>query len=405
MRKTLIFLTGLLVAYVLVIGSFAAEPEKKAVAPAKKVEEKSGPKVTFSGDVQYRLRYDVQRGKDTSGTAIDPTKSNYSNRYAWNFKMKAKVNENMLIGLRLSNPSGYCTDNVADMMNWVFGDKGDTLGNGDAGIDVTTHRVLSIPEMYFRWNASIVSITGGIIPVVTNTVLDLVGVEHKKYGNAGKCPWSVLMNNSQTGLELGLGFVNTDALSFGFNTVTTVSADSGSSTKAALKRDQLRFIFSLPVGIQDKMFCILPVMHLRTNVYRSADLAEANHSMCGGLDLKLNPIKQLGLSAGFAVGGYKNDSQKDDAGYSASSPFGLLAMFGTVVKPGFGKAMVTFKFSNWKDREADPTNSMIHFDLKYSIPVLKLTLMPRMRIWHYTNSETDATTTDLRPELFFIGKF
>ena len=116
--------------------------------------------------------------------------------------------------------------------------------------------------------------------------------------------------------------------------------------------------------------------------------------------------------AGFAVGGYSNTSQEDDAGYVATAPFGMLTELGLVAKPGFGKAMFTFRFSNWKDNEKEVdgeviSNSMIHFDIKYGIPILSLTIMPRFRVWHYINSDADnkSATTDLRPELFFIGKF
>jgi hypothetical protein len=154
-------------------------------------------------------------------------------------------------------------------------------------------------------------------------------------------------------------------------------------------------------------------MHMRTNVYESLDKEESNASVAAGIDIGINPVKQFGVNAGVAFGGMKNACQEDDAGYVASAPMGILTELDMAVMPGFGKAMFTFRFSNWKDREVENadgdviSNSMIHFDIKYSIPVLSLSIMPRMRIWHYINSDADdkSATTDLRPELFFIGKF
>lgn len=383
MRKTIVFV----MACLLMTGSFLADVY---------AEEKVGPKVTFSGDAQFRLRYHSTVKKDSDGEKIDPSQVDYTNQYAWNFITRAKVNENMLLGFRLSNPTGYASDKISDNLTSV-------LSGGQ--------RLLSIPEAFFKWNAGgVFYIAGGIIPVLSNVTLTLVGKETSGYAKAGVSPWKVLTNNSQTGIDLGFTFVNDGSTSFGLGVVSAIAQDD---PKGASINDQLRFIFSIPISLLEKKLLFLPVMHMRTNVFESADKKESDVSLAGGIDIGIKPVKQFGATAGVAVGGMKNKSQEDDAGYAATAPFGLLTELGLVVQPGFGKAMVTFKMSNWKDREVENadgdviSNSMIHFDFKYAIPILKLTIMPRMRIWHYTNSDADdkSATTDLRPELFFIGKF
>lgn len=362
------------------------------------------PQVTFSGDAQFRLRYHATVKKDSDGEKIDPTLGDYTNQYAWNFITRAKVNENMMLGFRLSNPTGYASDKISDNITDVFNDG---------------FRFLAIPEAFFKWNAGgVFHIAGGIIPVLNNVTLTLVAFETAvdkndnptPYAKAGKSPWKVMTNNSQTGIDLGFTFVNDGNTSLGFGMVSAIATDD---PKGASINDQLRFIFTVPLSVLEKKLSFLPVMHMRTNVFESTDKEESNLSVAGGMDIGIKPVDQFGATVGFAVGGYNNTCQEDDAGYVASAPFGLLTEVGLVVKPGFGKAILTFRYSNWKDREVENadgdviSNSMIHFDVKYGIPILKLTLMPRFRVWHYINSDADdeSATTDLRPELFFIGKF
>ena len=385
MHKTLICI----MACFLMTGSFIAD----VCAQGK---EKPKPQVTFSGDAQFRLRYHSTIKKDSDGEKIDPTIGDYTNQYAWNFITRAVVNENIMLGFRLSNPTGYASDNISDNLTSV-------CSGG--------HRILSIPEAFFRWNAGgVFYIAGGIIPVLNNVTLTLVGKETSKYAKAGVSPWKVLTNNSQTGIDLGFTFVNDGSTSLGLGMVSAIAKDDPAGESV---NDQIRFIFSLPVSLLEKKLSFLPVMHMRTNVYESADKETANSSVAAGIDIGIKPVQQFGVNAGVAFGSMKNTCQEDDAGYAASAPFGLLTELDFVVQPGFGKAMVTFRFSNWKDREVENadgdviSNSMIHFDVKYGIPVLSLTIMPRMRIWHYINSDADnkSATTDLRPELFFIGKF
>lgn len=363
-------------------------------------QEKEKPKLSFSGDLQYRLRYDYIKKENNDGEK-ESTTGDYSNLYAWNFRAKAVINENLLFGMRLSNPSGGGPDKILDNLNKMY----------YKDYDEYNFRILSIPEMYLKWNVSVVSLSFGIIPVPANTVLNLAYTEPDNYMTKGCCEagittWKVYMNNSQTGLDLGFSFVDDKATSIGLGVVSAVASNSGPDSPAyALKNDQLRFIFSLPVSLLEKKLSFLPVMHIRTNVYRSADKEKANHSLTGGVDIGIKPAKQIGMNLGFAAGGFKNDAVAPED--SVSAPLGMLANAKVTLMPGYGKATVNFNFGMAKDREADPVinNNLIHFDFMYAMPVKSLTIMPRVRIWNFTNSEDDASELRVRPELFFMGKF
>lgn len=362
----------------------------------KKVDNKFKAKISFSGDVQYRIRADIHLNKDTSGAALSK-QIDHQHRYAWNFIAKAIVSENLFIGMRLSNPSGYITDDIVDNLKTT------------RELLETHRRFLAVPEMYFKWNVGIFYIAGGVIPVISNTVLSLSGYEDSDFKHATGS-WKDKMNNSQTGLNLGLNFINNKSSSFGLNTIYTIASGVGKTNAVdAFKNEQLRFIFSFPLYILDEKLSLLPVIHFRTNICRSADLEKANHSLVGGIDININPIKQLSFNTGFAVGGNKNECQKDDPGYDTlkTAPLGLLTAFKITLNPGFGKGIIGLKISTSKDREANPeiVYTMLRWDIKYAIPIKGLTIMPRLRLWYGFNDNNKESITKLRPALALIGKF
>ncbi len=380
-----------------------AEGEAKA-----KKKQKPKAKVTFNGDVQYRWRSEIFDGVKKDGTEWSNKTGDFQHIYAFNFKMKAVMSDNLCFGMRLSNPAGYAGDNIVDNVSKVIG--------GDEG---AANKVLSIPEMYFKWKLNMVSLAGGVIPVSGNTVLDLVAFEEMCFGKGedcwiGKTWWKVAMNNSQKGLSLGLNFVKTKEASFSLNIMNTIAEGAGKGNLSdALKKDQLRFIFSLPISLLGKKLAITPVMHLRTNMYRSADLEEANHALAGGIDIKVAPVKQLAIIAGIAVDGFKNSSQENDPGYDTTktAPFGLLTQLAFRVKPGYGKGMLDIKYGAKKDREDEPvvvTRSLFYWDARYAFPIKGgLKIMPRVRAWHFFNNDTDNDykKVHLRPALYFMASF
>ncbi len=346
-------------------------------------------KFKFNGDLFYILRYDhFKKVTDTT------TKSgNLSHNYIWNLKAKATVNENLSMGVRLSNPAGYGSNQITD--NWT------TFGKSTG---TNSSFILAVPELYFNWNVGPFALMAGNIPVKGNVPLDLAAWEPTGYVNLCKCGWIAVMNNSLTGLDATMNFIKKESFEFSLKAIWARANEGGTSDpKDLYKTDQNRLIVSTPLTIAKNTLSLIPLLHLRTNVARSGD--ESNTSASGGLDVAIKLNKVITIKTGFAAGGYSNDSQKDDSGYVATAPMGMLATLGTDIKPGLGKIMFTAKYSTWEDRESGPKNLSLHTDLKYSIPVKKLAIMPRFRMWSYFNDENDNKSFHFRPEIFLISKF
>ncbi len=362
--------------------------------------------IKFNGDAQFRLRFHYRVTTDAKGEDSSAA-PDYSNRYAWNLKWKVKVNENLGFGIRLSNPAGYATNNIKDNLT------GTLKGN---------YTLVTLPELYFKWSLGLFSLSAGVIPVKGNTVLNLVAYETNErdtvpgsmlgYKNAGASPWKVVTNNSQKGLDFGFLFVDKKEFSFGMNVVTALAEDAKLTDKYdAFKMDQFRFIVSFPMAMMEKKLYALPVMHARLNAYRSKDYEEADHSVTGGCDVLYRPIDKLGIMVGLAGGLYGNKSQegevRNNKAVPQTEPFGVLLNSAVTLNPGFGKAKVFFAFSQVRDRKAAKplNNNLLHWDITYGMPIKSLTIMPRMRIWHYTKEDADKKKTDLRPELILKAKF
>lgn len=371
--------------------------------------------ITFNGDLQYRIRYHYAMLKDSDGKDSSAS-PDLTNRYAWNLKWKIQVNENLLFGIRLSNPQGYATDNIGDNLSTV------SQGN---------YNLLSIPELYFKWSVANFSLAAGIIPIMPNSVLNLVAYELNGYTGAGITTWNVLMNNSQKGLDLGVTFLDDENLSLGMNLVAAVADDApGTDKYDVLKYDQIRLLLSFPTTISNNMVSVLPAMHVRFNAFRSVDTNhtdpewdEANHTIAGGCDVMIKPLENLSARIGAAGGMYNNECQENDSILSVDtdndgipdadgpvamcSPLGMLYNAMVTYEPGFGKAIVDFYFGRSRDREAAPAlnNDVFFWDIKYAMPVKSLTIMPRMRIWYLKTEDSDATQTRLRPELILKASF
>lgn len=359
----------------------------------------------FSGDVLYRWSLDWNHYRNVDGDDSLRT-GDFQNRYWWNLRMSATVNENLSINARLSNPSGYFTDRVGSNLNLA--------------LTGTSYNFVAIPELYFKWNWTVLTLMGGFIPVagpgpnMYNSVLDLVAFETGKYVNAGIMPWFVATNGSQAGVDLAVQFVKMENFTAGIDVMGTIAADSGASeTVDQIRKDQYRVVVGLPMSILKGKIGVQPNLHVRTNVARSNDLKKGNASLTGGGDLIVKPLKdptKLVGRVGFAAGGYRNSSRKDDSGYVASAPLGLLFNAGVKGMPGFGTASVDFSIGNWMDREQNPDvvkNRVLYWDFIYDLPVKSLTIRPRLRLWKWSNNAEDNDWSRLlaRPELDFIAKF
>ncbi|MBD3242168.1 MAG: hypothetical protein GF331_16370 [Chitinivibrionales bacterium] len=367
--------------------------------------------VKFNGDVMYRWEFDYRKNYDDSGK-VASTDGDFQNRYWWNLRLGINVNENLGFKIRLSNPNGYFTDNLGSNLAWAA--RNDVLS------------LVSIPEFYFDWNIKqILRLKGGILsvagPGTFHTVMDLVAFEDGGgmlpggYYGAGLMPWFVATNGSQLGMNLIVNH-KVDDFSIGLDVVGTLAEDADPSlSKDAIKLDQFRYIFAVPISFMGKMLSVMPAMHLRTNLYRSDSLDEGNHSIVGGLDVWSTPIDMLTARAGFAIGGYSNSSVWDstDASIDSIAPLGMLLNFGVRVKPGYGRALVDFAWGRWTDREADSlgernmlkNGSLLYWDVLYDMPVKSLVIRPRVRIWRWGTPETDEAKLQVRPELDFIAKF
>jgi hypothetical protein len=378
----------------------------------------------FSGDVLYRWQFDYHKYTTVAAGKDSLTTGDFSNKYWWNLRMAIEANENLSFNIRLSNPKGYQTDLVNNLFR---------AGN------YTIYNVVSIPEFYFKWKYSIVGLSGGIIPVgappTTNSVLDLVAAETKEvavydtvkkvwkdtvasagYVNAGIMPWYVATNASQMGLDLNLGIYKSDAFCIGFDLLGTVASDRPAvlnDASNAIKVDQYRFLVQVPMAVGGNKLTVTPTVHVRTNIFRSADLKNGDYSLVGGIDVAVKPLPNLSGKVGFAGGGYDNSCLKGSAGYVPTAPTGLLFNAGIEALPEakgkYGKANVDFAWGGWMDTWApankDGTYNVFYWDIKYGYPVKSLTFQPRLRMWYYTNSDNKSTQFFGRPELDFIAKF
>ena len=319
--RSFILSTCFLLVFLIYSGSTGKEnPEAEANQNLKSAADKRTI-MSFSGDVQYRMRADVIMDRDQNGVSL-PTQADHQHRYAWNFMTNAAISENVFIRMRLSNPSGYITDDIIDNLKTT------------KELLESPKQFLAVPEMYFHWNAGIVNLAAGVIPVLSNTVLSLAGYEEKGFMHATGS-WKDKMNNSQTGINLGFDIIDRKSISFAFNTIYAIAKGIGETDAMdALKKEQLRLIFSSPICVMEKKISFAPVMHLRTNMYRSSVSDEANHSLVGGIDININLNKRISFGTGFAAGGNRNKCFTNDSGYIAEAPLGFLTDMKLKVNPG-----------------------------------------------------------------------
>jgi hypothetical protein len=356
--------------------------------------------VVITGDVQYRFEYNYYQ-KD-SASAKYYTSSDYKNKYAWDLFLKATPVDKLLLGVRLSNPAGYNMDNIA-------------------GNPLLTPNPLAIPEFYFKWTPDpLFALSAGIIPVYGSTVRDLTMFEGpagyldaSKLCGPGVYPWAVGMNNSMKGVEVGSSFLTSKDFSIGADLIYALAsdwvppnADTTTATIDELGKNQYRFDFTVPMTFLDKMITATPELSARTNVYRSTDYKKANHSAAGGLDVTAKPIKGFLLKAGFAYGQYSNSAIVTGT-TTQIDPAGFLLNDGLAYTLPFMSILLDHSFGMCNDRHATTKVSQFlnFWDLKFPIPITKLTLIPRIRVWYYGNSSDDHDKLWIRPEFNLKAAF
>jgi hypothetical protein len=355
----------------------------------------ASPEFKVSGDLQYRLRFEQNTIHEVAywGAVADSLKRDYSNRYAWNLKATVNAAENLVFGIRLSNPLGPSTDNIVD-----------NLKSGSNG----GYNLLTVPEFYFKWSYSLVSLGAGIIPVRENTVLNLAVYENKGYKGAGADPWSNQMNNSQKGIFLEARWYERAGSSFGLNLVWASAADSGASLvepAEQMRRDQFRIMASAPFSQKELKLSVMPIFHVRTNIAQAAK--KLNHAYAAGLDLGVTPVAMIDTRAGFAYGFYKNSALEGDTAIEQIEPSGLLGSAGCTIRPGFGTVLADFTYGQSEEKLQAPgrIDWLLFADIKYGMPFNKLTIMPRFRVWYYANTRDESYTITLRPEMILKAGF
>lgn len=361
-------------------------------------------KFDVSGDMQYRFRYDyvLERNIEDEDSSRTP---DFQNRYAWNLRLKITPNEYLKFGFRLSNPSGYGTDVVGEEASYEVESEDDSVTIIEKeGIS----RVLSIPEAYFKWTPGVIDLSAGIIPVYSNTVLDMAAASEYGYEDACESTWKTEKNESQIGVKLGVNYLENDDLLLRSELVASMINDAkGSNAYDALVHDKLRLILNVPVELKKAALSIIPTGHFIINNLRSEDHKEASHTVEGGFEVKMQPIEKLSILLGAAGGLSNNDALKDDEDYVSSAPLGMLLKTKIRVIPSFGRLMAEFRYGRSRDRNVtDIVNSnLFHWDLKYAIPVKKLTIMPRFRAWYYFKSSEENSVVHIRPAIILKAAF
>lgn len=154
---------------------------------------------------------------------------------------------------------------------------------------------------------------------------------------------------------------------------------------------------------------LLPMFHSRLNLLSSPDGSQGDHSFAGGVQAAYQGGEKLTLAAGFAAGGFRNESRLADTLYAGiRAPRGRLATSqATYDLDRLGKFILVFMYGWGWDRD-DATGlkkQSLYLDIKYVIPVKKLNIQPRVRVWRESNNLDEAYMLKIRPELILSAGF
>ncbi len=213
----------------------------------------SAPMLKFGGDIQYRLRGEVNYSVDSVGNYYENSKySEFSNKYAWNFKIAAKLNDNLSVKFRFSNPRGPGLETVN--LNGKFG-------------DLDNRQIVTIPQAEIQYSYGLFAFSAGIIEVKSNTVLSLVRSAedggYRKNINISNS-WKTWANSSQTGLKMSF----TPNNFFDINIVSAVAEyrKTGKEAETAHYVD-LRTIVDIPFSFGEKgQFKVIPTVAIRSGM-------------------------------------------------------------------------------------------------------------------------------------------
>jgi hypothetical protein len=395
----------------------------QAAAPAVP----AGPTITWSGLGMIRFREDIIQNK-ISGTSIGDSvlgSNKYSNRLAYKFGGKFKVNDQVTLQFEIGN-EWYATEEVAG---------GNYLGN---------KRNMYAPMFllgFAQWDPGFLHIQAGLCPVKGSAVMDLIGYSlrfDKKYYYAptgfhpSHLPWGVTANFMHPGLRFGVPILKGD-VKLGIDVFSGVSEMR--QVKAAIKDGYLNNntavmnIIDIPFSVAGLTLTPQVVVIANRSVKDNNKTFNnvADHEIAGGFDVgyKLNDIVNFRAGFGYAYIANTNTYAAGDSvlkvpydatqGKAADTLYdrrGMNITAGSTIKAGPGKIDIDFNFGTNEDKAVTTDNLGMFqfFDLKYGWAVNKnFIIMPRVRVYlgEVEKGVVGKDVFNFRtwPELMIFGMF
>jgi len=316
--------------------------------PAETENEKSGPKLRFSGD--FYLNPAWERENEWEGERSDGELDNTFNvLYNWNTSFGVDFGDKFSLDFRLSNASGYACDYLS------FED-----GTAASWIPV-------LPNAYFTWRANdVFSLSGGLLEVSDNTVLNLVsGYERSGGLYTSFANWATEYNNSQGGIRFGFDF--SESFSLGLTAALVNSRRVKDSlddyeyyTWTFIDDSEFRFILDANIALGEKV-TLSPVFQARSyyHNYTVADKEKSSILLAYGTDLSIELSDAVNLGFGVALGNIKGKNLSDSywSGEKMSS-FGLLLGVSPEFAFGFNEIAVGYSLGLASDKNKEGEKNM-----------------------------------------------
>lgn len=365
----------------------------------------AAPEFKFNGDVQIRLREETRMDLDTANDFFKDSKvSEVSTKYMWNLKLGVKVNDNLGLKFRLSNPNGSNLETVYSNGAFVTPTEFQDLDSNTVKVQaLSNNQFVAIPQAEIMYKTGIFGLSAGIIEVKNNTALNLArSAEDGGYSKTLNISddWATWTNNSQTGLKFS--FDVHDAVSI---VMTGSMAEYKKSTADEAGYVDYRGILDVPVSFgENNKFQVVPTLAVRSGITGAYD--ERNYNTNGGVDFSGKFSDLFSLKAGAGFGMYRDTT--------GAKPSGLLLSVKPTFKFGFNKVTVGYSFGRNVDLNDDNAVANLYqfVDVKWAFGLTKgFSIMPRFRTWLNTNSENEAdadgvaASVKYRPEIIFTGKF
>jgi len=304
-------------------------PEAKPAKPETKVEFYGSASYRFRGRLWYASADKIEKDKD--GNPIVDKKTgeydrkdssastfDYLNLLGWQFGAKVKVDDQLSLQFQIGN-------------DWNSGESVTWLNNkspkGNNGSRTATDN-LYVHLAYATWNPGPFTLTGGVIPVVSNGTLDLLerSLSTGSYGEAIFETWSSQLNNSLIALKLGVPVVASDGLNVnaeittsvidarsqkligGLGTTGAAGVDAADSLVTDPANNPTAALLILDVPIAAGAIKFTPEITTVLNRNYNSKLKKSDVEFIGGLaaSYKLNSNVTLSLNGAFGTIGNEN---------------------------------------------------------------------------------------------------